>query len=42
MVFGSAIFMVLGSLITRPPSRTTIDKYFSAADRATAPVPVAA
>jgi len=42
MVFGSAIFMVLGSLITRPPSRATIDKYFSAAHRAAAPVPVTA
>src|SRR6267378_1585977 len=42
MVFGSALFMVLGSLITRPPSRATIDKYFSAADRAAAPVPVTA
>jgi len=29
MVFGSALCMILFSLLTRPPSRTTIDKYFS-------------
>ena len=29
MVFGSAVLMVLVSLITPPPSRATIDKYFS-------------
>jgi SSS family solute:Na+ symporter len=30
MVFGSAFCMIAGSLLTRPPSRATIDKYFSA------------
>ena len=30
MVFGSALCMVLFSLVTRPPSQATIDKYFSA------------
>jgi len=29
MVFGSAVLMVLISLATRPPSRSTIEKYFS-------------
>lgn len=29
MVVGSAFFMVLFSLLTRPPSRQTIDRYFS-------------
>jgi SSS family solute:Na+ symporter len=29
MVFGSAFCMILFSLLTRPPSRKTIDKYFS-------------
>jgi SSS family solute:Na+ symporter len=29
MVAGSAALMVVVSLVTRPPSRTTIDKYFS-------------
>ncbi|HSU54055.1 MAG TPA: sodium:solute symporter family protein [Candidatus Dormibacteraeota bacterium] len=29
MVFGSAILMVLGSLLSKPPSQATIDKYFS-------------
>lgn len=29
MVFGSALCMIIFSLITRPPSRETIDKYFS-------------
>ena len=29
MVFGSALCMILFSLLTRPPSRATIDKYFS-------------
>jgi len=28
MVFGSALCMILGSLLTRPPSQATIDKYF--------------
>jgi SSS family solute:Na+ symporter len=29
MVFGSALCMIAGSLLTRPPSQATIDKYFS-------------
>ncbi len=29
MVFGSAICMVIGSLLTRPPSAATIERYFS-------------
>ena len=29
MVLGSAIWMILVSLLTRPPSKETIDKYFS-------------
>jgi solute:Na+ symporter, SSS family len=29
MVFGSALCMIAGSLVTRPPSQATIDKYFS-------------
>jgi hypothetical protein len=29
MVFGSALLMLLGSLLTRPPSQKTIDRYFS-------------
>jgi hypothetical protein len=28
MVFGSALCMIAGSLVTRPPSQATIDKYF--------------
>lgn len=28
MVLGSALLMVLGSLLTRPPGRTTLEKYF--------------
>jgi len=30
MVFGSALFMIFGSLLTKPPTRATIEKYFSA------------
>jgi SSS family solute:Na+ symporter len=32
MVFGSALCMIIGSVLTRPPSQATIDKYFSAAE----------
>jgi len=32
MVLGSAVCMVAGSLLTKPPSRATIDKYFSRAE----------
>jgi hypothetical protein len=31
MVFGSAIAMIVFSLVTRPPSQRTIDKYFASA-----------
>ncbi|HEX4645315.1 MAG TPA: hypothetical protein VH598_06870, partial [Verrucomicrobiae bacterium] len=37
MVFGSALCMILFSLLTPPPSRATIDKYFSKAQGAAAP-----
>ena len=33
MVFGSAIAMLLGSLLTRPPSNATIQKYFPAGEK---------
>ncbi len=29
MVFGSALCMIIFSLLTRPPGQATIDKYFS-------------
>jgi len=40
MVFGSALLMVLVSLVTRPPSRATLEKYFSQpqAERESRPV----
>jgi hypothetical protein len=28
MVFGSALCMIIFSLLTRPPSRATMEKYF--------------
>ncbi|MDB6111280.1 MAG: Sodium/proline symporter [Pedosphaera sp.] len=37
MVFGSAICMILFSLLTRPPSKQTIDKYFSKTQTGAAP-----
>lgn len=37
MVFGSALCMILFSLLTRPPSRATIDKYFSRTQAVAAP-----
>jgi SSS family solute:Na+ symporter len=40
MVFGSALLMILVSLMTRPPSQATIDKYFSHEGEA-APAPSA-
>jgi hypothetical protein len=47
MVLGSALAMVFGSLLTRPPSQSTIDKYFkpqeegtSAGETVCAPEPV--
>jgi Na+/proline symporter len=42
MVFGSAFFMIFGSLLTKPPTQATIDKYFSAAQRPAPPVAVTA
>jgi SSS family solute:Na+ symporter len=42
MVFGSALCMIAGSLLTRPPSQATIDKYFAAEKRPAAIAPVAA
>jgi hypothetical protein len=30
MIFGSALLMFIVSLLTRPPSRETIDRYFPA------------
>jgi SSS family solute:Na+ symporter len=37
MVIGSTLLMVLVSLMTRPPSQKTIDKYFSAPESVAAP-----
>src|SRR5689334_701107 len=31
MVLGSAVCMIIGSLLTRPPSQATIDRYFASA-----------
>jgi hypothetical protein len=42
MVFGSALLMLLVSLLTRPPSQATIDKYFSAPKSQPAPAPTPA
>jgi len=43
MVLGSAILTVVGSLISKPPSQATIDKYLRTTTRATnEPMPVAA
>jgi Na+/proline symporter len=42
MVFGSALLMLLVSMITRPPSQKTIDKYFSISKSAAAPAPAPA
>jgi solute:Na+ symporter, SSS family len=39
MVLGSAIFMIVGSLVTRPPGAATIDKYFSKPQSVAVPVP---
>jgi len=33
MVFGSALFMIIGSLLTRPPSQATVEKYFRVESR---------
>ena len=36
MVFGSALFMLIGSVLTNPPSRATIERYFSSRGAAAA------
>jgi len=41
MVLGSAFWMILVSLVTKPPSKETIDRYFSEAP-AEEPVPATA
>ena len=33
MVLGSAICMIVASLLTRPPTHTTIEKYFTAEEK---------
>ena len=38
MVLGSALWMILGSLLTKPPTKQTIDKYF-AGKRSASPEP---
>jgi SSS family solute:Na+ symporter len=44
MVLGSSLFMILGSLVTRPPNTRTLEKYFpsssSTESRPTGPQPV--
>jgi len=42
MVFGSALLMLLVSLVTRPPSQKTIDKYFSVSKPVATPSTAAA
>src|ERR1051326_7467730 len=42
MVFGSALLMLLVSIVTRPPSQKTIDKYFLVSTSTAAPAPTAA
>jgi len=42
MVFGSALLMLVVSLITRPPSQKTIDKYFSVPKPVAEPAPAPA
>src|SRR6266436_1563275 len=42
MVFGSALCMIFGSLVTKPPGRATIEKYFAQAERSFKPTTVAA
>jgi Na+/proline symporter len=42
MVFGSTLLMIIISLVTRPPSQKTIDRYFSISTSATAPAPTTA
>ncbi len=42
MVAGSALLMILVSLLTRPPSQATVDRYFSKSVPAPAPQTAAA
>jgi SSS family solute:Na+ symporter len=42
MVFGSALAMIAGSLLTRPPSSETIEKYFACQQQKPSPTPVVA
>ena len=42
MVFGSALLMILASLVTRPPSQGTIDRYFSKLKTQSVPTTLAA
>jgi SSS family solute:Na+ symporter len=42
MVFGSALCMIFGSLLTRPPGRATIEKYFPKAEALPVPAAIAA
>ena len=42
MVFGSALAMILGSFVTKPPTRTTIEKYFPSNKQLVSPAAVAA
>jgi hypothetical protein len=42
MVFGSLFCVVIGSLVTKPPSPVTIEKYFSEPKMAAVPATVAA
>jgi len=37
MVIGSALFMLIGSLLSAPPSQKTIDRYFPSARAETEP-----
>jgi len=37
MVFGSALCTIFGSLLTKPPGRATIEKYFSQPARVMGP-----
>jgi Na+/proline symporter len=42
MVFGSALLMIIVSVLTRPPSQTTVDRYFSATKSVPMPAPTPA
>jgi hypothetical protein len=42
MVFGSALAMIFGSLVSKPPSQTTIEKYFGQPKTSRVPAAVTA